>query len=523
MVTTADMNKAAETVKEVLTELEIAETLIKAKHDTPKNSILIPWAANGQKGDNRREGQQKGGNGAGLQGNKQGNYEKGESSGVIKNGSGVAGKNSNGKVNTVVNNSGSLELKKKEEKNKDKVNVNDGKSQAAVQKKDNKGKEEVKVDSKKGFVSDFIGNNPFDVLMEVDIEKWEIRKGKVDLFLKMNHKPSKEVLDGWDEDMMKYYKENVVDESQECEREGILSVSRYKIWKDWAVQHCIDEKLCPQEAEFYRWDLGMQERFINEFVKWNEVDPVVLENSFYLIYSLPFYIDNKIMPPDEIYNRWNTEQRVKFTDEYMTWDGWFFQGKERTINGLCTAIKECVKLKIIGAKFKKGLTFDHVMEEWNLKSDLYEDGQNNFKELLLLMYWYCDGGFLFLILDVVVWKRSNDWSMQMILVLWISNYYEMELFFNGKSPMLLNLKFWSFDGNSVVELDLEMFMELQNIFIMWSWFIGDWNGQMDLLAHVKAFIWFDLLDYKRYGPIFASWTVFWIGITSTGIFLIPHS
>ncbi|KAI3718575.1 hypothetical protein L6452_19452 [Arctium lappa] len=36
MVTTADMNKAAETVKEVLTELEIAETLIKAKHDTPK-------------------------------------------------------------------------------------------------------------------------------------------------------------------------------------------------------------------------------------------------------------------------------------------------------------------------------------------------------------------------------------------------------------------------------------------------------------------------------------------------------
>ncbi|KAI3664797.1 hypothetical protein L6452_43405 [Arctium lappa] len=39
----------------------------------------------------------------------------------------------------------------------------------------------------------------------------------------------------------------------------------------------------------------------------------------------------------------------------------FFQDKERTVNGLCTAIKECVKLKIIGAKFKKGLTFDHIL------------------------------------------------------------------------------------------------------------------------------------------------------------------
>ncbi|KAI3772504.1 hypothetical protein L6452_03690 [Arctium lappa] len=36
MVNTADLKEAAETVKEVLTELEIAETLIKAKHDTPK-------------------------------------------------------------------------------------------------------------------------------------------------------------------------------------------------------------------------------------------------------------------------------------------------------------------------------------------------------------------------------------------------------------------------------------------------------------------------------------------------------
>ncbi|KAI3769581.1 hypothetical protein L6452_00690 [Arctium lappa] len=35
-VTTADINKAAETVKEVLTDLEIAETLLKAKNDTPK-------------------------------------------------------------------------------------------------------------------------------------------------------------------------------------------------------------------------------------------------------------------------------------------------------------------------------------------------------------------------------------------------------------------------------------------------------------------------------------------------------
>ncbi|KAI3664799.1 hypothetical protein L6452_43407 [Arctium lappa] len=91
-----------------------------------------------QKGDNRREGQQKGGNSVGLQGNKQGNFEKGESSGVIKNGNGVAGKNINGgdgikgKVSTVVNNSGSLELIKKEERNKDKANVDDGKSQAAV-------------------------------------------------------------------------------------------------------------------------------------------------------------------------------------------------------------------------------------------------------------------------------------------------------------------------------------------------------------------------------------------------------
>ncbi|KAI3735481.1 hypothetical protein L6452_14980 [Arctium lappa] len=36
MVNTADLKEVAETVKEVLTELEIAETLIKAKHDTPK-------------------------------------------------------------------------------------------------------------------------------------------------------------------------------------------------------------------------------------------------------------------------------------------------------------------------------------------------------------------------------------------------------------------------------------------------------------------------------------------------------
>ncbi|KAI3769037.1 hypothetical protein L6452_00133 [Arctium lappa] len=36
MVSTAEISKAAETVKEVLTELEIAETLLKAKHDTPK-------------------------------------------------------------------------------------------------------------------------------------------------------------------------------------------------------------------------------------------------------------------------------------------------------------------------------------------------------------------------------------------------------------------------------------------------------------------------------------------------------
>ncbi|KAI3733298.1 hypothetical protein L6452_12740 [Arctium lappa] len=330
-----------------------------------ENRFRPAWVGNGQKGEFRRDVQQKGGSSTGPQSNKQRNFEKGESSGVIKNGSGISDKNSNGrdgtkgKVNIVVNNSGNLELKKKEEKNKDKAGVGDGKGQVDGQKKENKGKEEVKVDSKKGNVSDFSGNNLFDVLMEVDAEEWEIRKGKVDLFLKMNNKPSKEMMDGWDEEMMKYYNENVVDDAKEdddiwpsvnskkyrmweavgleyfllyrriledmekCEREGILSITRYKIWKEWAIQHCIDKKVCPQEDEFNRWDLGMRERFIKEFVKWYEIDPAILGDSFFLIYSLQFYIDHKIMPPDEVYNMWTTEQRVKFTDEYMTWDGWY--------------------------------------------------------------------------------------------------------------------------------------------------------------------------------------------------------
>ncbi|KAI3664787.1 hypothetical protein L6452_43400 [Arctium lappa] len=118
--------------------------------------------------------------------------------------------------------------------------------------------------------------------------------------------------------------ERIVEDMEKCERDGILSVTRYKTWKEWALQHCIDKKLCPLEAEFYRWDLEMQERFINEFAKWCEVDPSILGGSFCSIYTVQFYIDQKVMPPDEIYNRWNTKQKVDFSEEYSKWDGWYF-------------------------------------------------------------------------------------------------------------------------------------------------------------------------------------------------------
>ncbi|KAI3729396.1 hypothetical protein L6452_18053 [Arctium lappa] len=51
MVNTAELKEAAETVKEVLTELEIAETLIKAKHDTPKVTSKAKGVVIKERGD----------------------------------------------------------------------------------------------------------------------------------------------------------------------------------------------------------------------------------------------------------------------------------------------------------------------------------------------------------------------------------------------------------------------------------------------------------------------------------------
>ncbi|KAI3756903.1 hypothetical protein L6452_04435 [Arctium lappa] len=52
-----------------------------------------------------------------------------------------------------------------------------------------------------------------------------------------------------------------------------------------------------------------------------------------------------------------------------------FQSKERAVIGLCTAIRECIKLKIMGTTFKKGVTIHHVMKMWESSNVNYDDVQ----------------------------------------------------------------------------------------------------------------------------------------------------
>ncbi|KAI3664786.1 hypothetical protein L6452_43399 [Arctium lappa] len=182
------------------------------------NNFRSSWVVNWQKGGNRKDGQQQSG---GPQVSKQGNFEKGETSGVIKKGNDSAGSNTNGgngntgKINTVINNSGNLDVRVKEDKSKDKQKGNGVKSQNIDPGKVKKGNVVVQEKNKKGSVSDVVGINPFDVLMEVDLEDWEIRKSKVDMFLNMQIKPTNDTINQWDEEMMKYFKENSMDDTKE--------------------------------------------------------------------------------------------------------------------------------------------------------------------------------------------------------------------------------------------------------------------------------------------------------------------
>ncbi|KAI3664788.1 hypothetical protein L6452_43401 [Arctium lappa] len=115
-----------------------------------------------------------------------------------------------------------------------------------------------------------------------------------------------------------------------------------------------------------------------------------------------------------------------------------------------------------------------VEEDWRRDKVL----RCNSKELLFLMVWCRDGGFPFLFLDLIDWRRQQ--------VFW-------------------EVKQWT--SMLLVQIFLEI--GLQNLLIK---------------AH-KVLIWKDywfgdpLKVYKRYGVGYASWNVFWLGIYSTGPWL----
>ncbi|KAI3696561.1 hypothetical protein L6452_28927 [Arctium lappa] len=258
-----------------------------------QNNFKFPWAAKGN------EDSSKGGGSVNSQVSKKGTYEKGESSGVIKSVVDDQSKGNKGKViesgkkNTVINNSGDLELKLKEDK--------------------------VKMNEDNNVLHD---PNPFAALMDCDEEPWEIRKDRVDVFIKMHLKPPAEVFKVWDAEMLQYYADNFVDESEEVQ----------DLEKKWVVQLYIDLKLCPPEDEFNKWDLEQQEWFTGEYAKrypsmfMLDVDNGFKEGYFKNIYStVQYYIDQRVMPPDEVYGKWSTEQKLRFSEDCMKWDGWNFE------------------------------------------------------------------------------------------------------------------------------------------------------------------------------------------------------
>ncbi|KAI3681917.1 hypothetical protein L6452_36724 [Arctium lappa] len=244
-----------------------------------QNNFKFPWAAKGNEDSSKRGGS------INSQVSKKGTYEKGESSGVIKSVVDDQSKGNKGKViesgkkNTVINNSGDLELKLKEDKGKDILNVNQ--------------EAKVKEISEKGGTSlvDEKGNKNVDGPNSSNGSKDDTRKkDRVDVFIKMHLKPPAEVFKVWDAEMLQYYANNFVDESEEQE-----------------------------------WFTGeYAKRYPSMFML--DVDNGFKEGYFKNIYStVQYYIDQRVMPPDEVYGKWSTEQKLRFSEDCMKWDGWNFE------------------------------------------------------------------------------------------------------------------------------------------------------------------------------------------------------
>ncbi|KAI3681916.1 hypothetical protein L6452_36723 [Arctium lappa] len=108
-----------------------------------------------------------------------------------------------------------------------------------------------------------------------------------------------------------------------------------------------------------------------------------------------------------------------------------FQDMERNPNGLCVAIKECIKLKIMGATFKGGVAIDHVIKQWGPNNVNHDVGSRYIFDcdLLVIVSWWLSRPlvlwFNLLLLEVLDESMVKMVTLEAVISQWI---YEFSCF-----------------------------------------------------------------------------------------------